>query len=236
MQTIVLARERCNFINAGGIRTTLKVAVCNDDYTTFQRIVREAHKMRQIAPPVLRASLGYGSFVSALRCMGKYKKEDFLAKFLADKEILEHLKSRASESRKLNFANHQDDWYYVDIAVGALKGGHQSLFNNCVDKFCGGDLDRMGLEARWRITSAAIKVDNFEVANKFGLRTVRWTEGGRLDMGDEKDQEFLGGNLLVQSCVEGSKRCMKGFGAEFVEGVIEWSGISELSEMREKIR
>ncbi len=221
MRTVVLAHERCNFVNLGKIRALLKVAVRNDDYPTFQRIIREGYIANQrIAPP--KTSLGYGFFVPALRYMGKYKKEAVLEKLFADKEILAHLKSRQVFEPGTTWVNHRDDWYYVDIAVGAIKGGHQGLFLNCIDAFCGGNLDRMGTEARWRITNAAIKVDNFEVANKFGLRAFSWADGRVVPPKSGRSREILGGSLLVQSCVEGSKRCMEGFGAEFVRLVTAW--------------
>ena len=209
MRTIILAHERCNFVDPSKARTLLKVAVCNDDYPTFQRIVRQVHLS------------AYGTFVPALRYAGKHKKENFLMKFLADKEILDLLESRQSWT-KVFTPNHRGDWYYVEIAIGAIKGGHDGLFNNCIDKFCAGSLDKMGFEARWKITNAAIKVDNFEVASRFGLRAFSWADGRIVFPSVGERRELLGGPLLVQACAQGSKRCIEGFGEEFVRLVSAW--------------
>ena len=226
MRTIVLAHERCNFFEASKARTLLKVAVRNDDYPTFQRIVRQVDLAYQHSSLDGQKGIGYGTFVPALRYAGKHKKENFLMKFLADKEILDHFKSRPWKttfpSKTVLLLDHRDDWYYVDIAIGAIKGGHDGLFNNCIDKFCAGSLDKMGFKARWKITNAAIKVDNFEVASRFGLRAFSWADGRIVFPSVGERRELLGGPLLVQACAQGSKRCIEGFGEEFVRLVSAW--------------
>jgi hypothetical protein len=216
-------------------KLTLKIAARNDDYLSFQRIIRSVNGalLRIIdETPNLRdekslATISHGNLVPAFRCLGKHNRTHFIEQFLADKEIRALIRERYTieggepdGSQWISRLAPCSDWCYVDIATGAIKGGHMKLFDMCIEKFCRRDLKRMGIEARQQITSAAIKMDNFQIASEFGLRAYRWDEGGLA--GDFGRNEILGGSLLVEACMRGARHCIEGFGAEFVRRVRHW--------------